>query len=158
MREKSENSLTLTTRAEREVQLKESDFTVATARDRESRVTRPYDEVPVTVLVEGSNSHLVRGANVMLSYLTMKAGSVFELHSHPQEQIMTVLEGYCDEVIEDKIYRVGPGDVIRLPPNVRHGAFIREVDCRVIDVFSPARSDYAAKFREQHPGTALRFV
>ncbi len=138
--------------------MKESDFTPATSHDRRNFVTRPYEEVPITVLVEGSNSHLVRGSNAMLSFLTMKAGSVFELHAHPEEQIMVVLEGTCDEVIEDKIYRVGPGDVLRLPSNVRHGAFIRDVDCKVIDVFSPARSDYAAKFRDQHPGTALRFL
>jgi quercetin dioxygenase-like cupin family protein len=138
--------------------MKDSDFSHATARERKDFITRPYDEVPITVLVEGSNSHLVRGTNAMISFLTMKAGSVFELHSHPEEQIMFVLEGYCDEIIEDKVYRVGPGDSLRLPPNVRHGAFIREADCKVIDVFSPARADYAAKFREQHPGTVMRFV
>lgn len=138
--------------------MKESDFTPASAHDRERYLTRPYEAVPITVLVEGSNSHLVRGSNVMLSFLTMRAGSVFELHSHPEEQVMVVLEGFCDEIIEDKVYRVGPGDVLRLPPNVRHGAFIREVDCRVIDVFSPARADYAAKFTSQHPGVAIRFL
>jgi quercetin dioxygenase-like cupin family protein len=138
--------------------VRESDFSAATNIDRKKYVMRPHEEVPNTVLVEGSNSHLVRGANVMLSFLTMKAGSVFELHSHPEEQIMVVLEGYCDEVIEDKMYRVGPGDVLRLPPGVRHGAFLRDVDCKAVDVFSPARSDYAAKFRDQHPGVALRFL
>lgn len=138
--------------------MKESDFSPAAAHDREQYLTRPYEAVPITVLVQGSNSHLVRGSNVMLSFLTMKAGSVFELHSHPEEQIMVVLEGFCDEIIEDKIYRVGPGDVLRLPPNVRHGAFLREVDCRVIDVFSPARTDYAAKFTNQHPGVTMRFL
>jgi gluconolactonase len=138
--------------------MKESDFTAATIRDRQKYVVRPREEVPITELVEGSDSHLVRGSNVMLSFLTMKAGSVFELHSHPEEQIMVVLEGYCDEVIEDKMYRVGAGDVLRLPPNVRHGAFLREVDCKAIDVFSPARADYAAKFRDQHSGAPMRFV
>ena len=137
--------------------MKEEDFTQATPRDREARIVRPREQVPITVLVEGSNSHLVRGSNMMLSFLTMKAGSAFELHSHPEEQIMIVLEGYCDEVIEDKMYRVGPGDVIHLPANVRHGAFIREVDCKTIDVFAPARADYAAHFHNQHPGDAIRF-
>jgi quercetin dioxygenase-like cupin family protein len=138
--------------------MKESDFTPSTSSDRRQYVTRPYEEVSITVLVEGSNSHLVRGSNVMLSFLTMKAGSVFELHSHPEEQIMVVLEGYCDEVIEDKMYRIGPGDVLRLPPGVRHGAFLRDVDCKALDIFSPARSDYAAKFKDQHPDTTLRFL
>jgi quercetin dioxygenase-like cupin family protein len=138
--------------------MKESDFSPATARDREMYVVRPYDAVPITELVKGSNSHLIRGSNVMVSFLTMKAGSVFELHSHPEEQVMIVLEGFCDEVIEDKMYRVGPGDVLRFPPNVRHGAFLREVDCRAIDIFSPPRADYAAKFRGQHPDVPMRFV
>ena len=138
--------------------MKESDFTSATARDRERYVVRPSEAIPVTELVKGSDSHLVRGSHVMLSFLTMKAGSVFELHSHPEEQIMIVVEGYCDEVIEDKIYRVGPGDVLRLPPGVRHGAFLRDVDCRAIDVFSPVRADYAATFVQQHPGAAMRFL
>jgi gluconolactonase len=141
----------------REASMKESDFSPATADDRQRYLIRPREAVPITVLVEGSNSHLVRGSNVMLSFLTMKAGSVFELHSHPEEQIMVVLEGFCDEIIEDKIYRVGPGDVLRLPPNVRHGAFLREVDCRTIDVFSPSRTDYAAKFSNQNPGVTMRF-
>jgi quercetin dioxygenase-like cupin family protein len=138
--------------------MKEGDFTQATASDRERHIVRPYEAVPLTVLVEGSNSHLVRGSNMMLSFLTMKAGSVFELHSHPEEQIMIVLEGFCDEVIEDKIYRVGPGDVIHLPSNIRHGAFIREADCKTIDVFAPARADYAAHFHGQHPRGEMRFT
>ncbi len=138
--------------------MKESDFLPATAGDRSKYVTRPREETPLTVLVKGSNSHLVRGSNVLLSFLTMKAGSVFELHSHPEEQIMIVIEGYCDEVIEDRMYRIGPGDVLRLPPNVRHGAFLRDVDCKAIDVFSPPRADYAALYRDQHPGQALRFL
>jgi len=138
--------------------MKESDFSPATEQDRARYIARPYEAVPITELVKGSNSHLVRGSNAMISFLSMSAGSVFDLHSHAEEQIMIVLEGYCDEVIEDRIYRVGPGDVIRLPPHVRHGAFLREVDCRAIDVFAPARADYAAKFREQHPGATMRFL
>ncbi|HVP17940.1 MAG TPA: cupin domain-containing protein [Spirochaetia bacterium] len=138
--------------------MKESDFSPAAARDRERYVTRPHEAVPITELVKGSTSHLVRGSNVMLSFITMKAGSIFELHSHPEEQIMVVLEGYCDEIIEDKVYRVGPGDVLRLPPNVRHGAFLRDVDCKALDIFSPVRSDYSAKFHDQHPGVVLRFL
>ncbi|NLH09698.1 MAG: cupin domain-containing protein [Chloroflexi bacterium] len=70
---------------------------------------------------------------------------------------MIVIEGYCDEVIDGKIYRVGPGDVIYLPPNVEHGAFLRDVDCKVIDVFIPSRADYEEKFRVQHPDARLRF-
>lgn len=138
--------------------MKESDFTQATTEDRKEYIVRPYEEVPFTELVQGSNSHLVTGQNVIISFLTMKAGSIFELHAHPQEQIMVVIEGYCDEVIGDKMYRVKAGDVIRLPPHVPHGAFLREVDCKAIDIFSPVRSDYVGKFHDQNPNAVIRFV
>jgi len=126
--------------------MREEDFQLASVEDREKYIVRPYDDVPSTTLVEGSTSHLVKSGRAIISFLTMEAGSVFELHSHPEEQIMIVIEGYCDEVIDGKIYRVGPGDVIYLPPNVEHGAFLRDVDCKVIDVFIPSRADYEEKF------------
>ena len=71
---------------------------------------------------------------------------------------MVVIDGYCDEVIEDKIYRVHKGDVIYLPSNIKHGAFIREVDCQAIDIFSPPRTDYKDKYRTQHPEWQFKFV
>lgn len=137
--------------------MKISDFQTATSKDREQYVVRPYEQVPMTTLVPGSQSHLVFGERICFSFLTMKAGSVFEIHSHPEEQMMFVLEGYCDEIIDGKIYRVTAGDAIHLPSGVPHGAFLGEVDCKVIDVFAPARTDYAQKHYDQHPGVRLPF-
>jgi quercetin dioxygenase-like cupin family protein len=129
--------------------MKESDFSWATPKDREKYTVRPYEEVHITELSPGAFSHLFWGENIMVSFLTMKAGSIFPLHSHPEEQIMIVVDGYCDEVIEDKIYRVEKGDVIHLASNLVHGAFLRETDCKVIDIFSPVREDYKQKHWEQ---------
>jgi len=87
----------------------------------------------------------------------MQAGSVFELPHHHQEQFMIVIEGYCDEVIGDKIYGVTKGDVIHLPANISHGAFIRDVECKAIDIFTPRREDYLEKFRKQNISAKLPF-
>lgn len=119
-----------------------SDIQKANLTERKRYVVRPYKEVPLVELLKGSFSHLIWGSNIMVSFLTMKARSVFELHSHPHEQIMHVLEGYCEEVIDNKLYRLEKGDVVILPPNIVHGAFVGEVDCKVIDIFSPVREDY----------------
>ena len=129
--------------------MKESRFSKAAPKDRKKYIIRPQEQVPITELGRGALSHLVWGKNIMVSFLTMKAGSTFELHSHPQEQIMIVIDGYIDEVIEDKIYRVQKGDLILFPPNIKHGGFIREVDCKVIDIFSPVREDHKEKYRQQ---------
>ena len=66
--------------------------------------------------------------------------------------------GYCDEIIDGRIYRVGKGDAIHLPSNVPHGAFIRDVDCKAIDIFVPSRKDYIAKFQNQNPGVEVTFI
>ena len=58
---------------------------------------------------------------------------------------MIVLEGYCDEIIEGKLYRVQKGDVIILPSNIEHGAYIYDEDVLVIDVFGEVRADYLVK-------------
>jgi len=138
--------------------MKESDFKKATAEDRAKHIIRPYEQVPMTELVPGSDSHLVATEKLTVSFLTMRAGSVFELHTHSNEQCMIVIEGYCDELIGDKMYRVEKGDVIFLPANIPHGAFIRDVDCKAIDIFAPRREDYLEKQREQHPDSTVQFV
>jgi quercetin dioxygenase-like cupin family protein len=137
--------------------MKESDFITASNEERKMYIARPYEEIAITEVTPGSLSHIVLGEKLMISFLTMKAGSTFELHSHTQEQIMIVVEGYCDELIENKMYRVKKGDVIYLPPKVMHGAFVRDTDCMAIDIFSPPREDYRKKYIEQNRGKVLRF-
>ena len=116
----------------------------ASPEEFKARVIRQHD-LPETELVKGSNSRLVVGEQVMISFLKMDANSYFAPHRHRQEQIMIVLDGYCDEIIEGKLYRVQKGDVVILPSNVEHGAYIRDVDVHVIDVFGDVRGDYLMK-------------
>ena len=64
------------------------------------------------------------------------------------EQIMIVIDGYMDEIIEGKLYSVKKGDVLTLPSNMEHGGRIGEVDCSVIDIFSPPREDFVEKLKK----------
>ena len=105
-----------------------------------------YPDIPLVELVPGSNSHLFFGDRMTVSFLTMAAGSYFPPHRHEAEQIMIVLDGYADEIVEGKLYRLQKGDVLLLPSNTEHGAYLREVDCRVIDIFSPPREDFREKY------------
>lgn len=105
-----------------------------------------YPDIPLIELVPSANSHLVLGDKIMVSFLTMSAKGYFPPHRHEAEQIMIVLDGYVDEIVEGKLYRLEKGDVIVLPSNIEHGAYLREVDCQVIDIFSPPREDYRDKY------------
>jgi gluconolactonase len=119
----------------------------ATPEETQQRIIH-YPDVPLAELVPGTTSHIVLGERGLVSFLTMSAGSHFPPHRHEAEQIMIVIDGYMDEIIEGKLYRVKPGDVIVLPSNIEHGGYIREVDCKAIDIFVPPRADYAEKLRQ----------
>ena len=135
--------------------MNEKDFEIASEEDFTRHVIKPFIDVPVTELVRGSFSHLVSLKEMTISFIRMNARSVFELHTHPNEQCMIVTEGYCDEIIGSKIYRVKKGDVIYLPANIPHGAFIRDQDCCAIDIFCPSRKDYIKKYISQHASIPL---
>jgi quercetin dioxygenase-like cupin family protein len=119
----------------------------ATEEEFKKRVVH-YPDVPLTELVPGSTSHLVVGERILVSLLNMAANSYFPPHRHGAEQIMIVLDGYIDEIIEGKLYRAKKGDVLILPSNIEHGGYIGDVGCNVIDIFSPPRDDYLEKLRE----------
>ena len=119
----------------------------ATEQEIKKRVIH-YNDIPLLELAPGSKTHLIAGEQAVLSILTMSANSYFPIHQHEAEQIMIVLEGHLEHIIDGKIYRVGKGDVVILPSNIPHGAYIGEVDCRVIDIFAPPRQDLVTKAKE----------
>jgi len=129
--------------------------TYATEEEFKKQVIH-YHDVPLTELVPGCFSHIVSGERALVSFLTMPAHSIFPPHRHEAEQIMIVLEGQVDEIIEGKLYPAKEGDVIILPSNIEHGAQIHEVDCKAIDIFVPPRQDYLEKLRKNLEERAAR--
>lgn len=126
----------------------------ATEVELKKRVTH-YPEIPLTELVPGIKGHLVFGERLMVSFPIISPDSYFPPHRHEAEQIMIVLDGYIDEIIEGKFYRLKKGDVVILPSNIEHGACTREVDCRVIDIFSPPREDFIGKHKKTLEKSAM---
>jgi quercetin dioxygenase-like cupin family protein len=107
-----------------------------------------YADVPLVELVPGSNSHIVSSQNITVSFLTQRPNAYFPPHRHESEQIMIVIDGEQDEIVEGKLYHLKKGDVIILPSNIEHGGYIPEAGCKAIDIFSPPREDLVVKLRE----------
>ena len=133
-------------------------FEFGTEDEKKEYIVNVKQDIPPTELMPNCYSHIVAGKNMLVSFLTMTAGSVFEVHTHPHEQIMTVLEGYCDQIIDGKLYHVEKGDCLYMAPNIPHGSILRDVDCVVIDVFSPAREAHLEKYKEQNPDAKVFFL
>ncbi len=122
-------------------------FERATEAERRA-VVITYAAIPQVQLAPGAMSHIVAGSNMTLSIANLKAGSYFPVHTHQSiEQMMLVLAGELDAILDGKLFRMKPGDVIRFPAGHEHGAKMTDVDCHIVDIFSPARLDYEEKLK-----------
>lgn len=111
-----------------------------------------YDlyDIQLTKLADGAFSRLLSGRNMQLSFISMAPGSVFPHHIHPQEQIMFVLRGECEEILLDGKQKMTANDVVRIPGNMVHGAEIGPLGCDALDIFWPARADYLEKEADRY--------
>ena len=107
-----------------------------------------YTEVPLFELAPGFKTHLVSGERITLSFVSSGPNDKLPLHHHENEQIMIVVDGAVDFVIDGKQYHVEKGDVVILPSNIEHGGYISDKGCHAIDIFSPPRHDYMAELEE----------
>jgi gluconolactonase len=95
-----------------------------------------------TELLTGANSRIITGKGVQMSFINMDPDITFPHHMHPEEQVMTVLRGYSNQIIMDTIIKLEPGDVIDLPSGMVHGGTMGPQGCDAIDIFFPPRADY----------------
>jgi len=106
-----------------------------------------YDlyDIQFTKLADGTYTRLISGKNMQLSFISMEPNSTFPHHIHPEEQMMFVLRGECNEIILDGEQAMKTNSLVRLPYNMVHGAKIGDLGCDALDMFWPARTDYLEK-------------
>ena len=92
-------------------------------------------------LMPGITGYYAHGENMTFGYVELKAGSNVPMHNHIHEQTTYILEGQLDMVIGGDACSLTEGMYHVIPSNTPHSAIAR-TDCKVIDVFSPAREDY----------------
>ena len=107
-----------------------------------------YDTIE---LAPGARARTPYGENLMLSYLELDEGSVIPMHSHPHEQGGMLLKGRLELTIGDEARVCEAGDLFIIPPNTQHQAIPVDGPAVVLDVFSPVREDYAARFNKYVP-------
>ena len=99
------------------------------------------DHVPVREIFPGLRARLIHSDRVSHSWVDVDAGATFPEHQHPHEQIVSVLSGELELVVDGVSHLLKPGLVFVIPPNVRHSGGSKG-GCRVLDAFAPARDDY----------------
>lgn len=99
------------------------------------------DQIPVRHIFPGLRARLIHSDRVSHSWVDVDAGATFPEHQHPHEQIVSVLSGELELVVEGVTHTLKPGLVFVIPPNVKHSGGSK-TGARVLDAFAPVRDDY----------------
>lgn len=100
------------------------------------------DAQPVEQISPLIRRQYLNGAQSTFVKWTVKAGAVFPLHHHANEQITWITRGRCEVYSQEKEYVLTAGSVLIIPPNVPHEFRCTE-DSIDIDFFAPGRQDWA---------------
>ena len=92
-------------------------------------------------LVEGIEIRVIPGEKMTMVFFDLAPGVEVPEHSHPHEQMGTVLKGSIELVIGEEKRVVKQGCAYRVPPNVLHSGGCGESPSEVLEVFSPPRED-----------------
>jgi len=91
----------------------------------------------------------VSGSEAMVSRLVLTKGCIVPRHSHPNEQISTIVSGVLkfllgedENDLREEIIRAG--ELLVIPGNLPHSAEALE-DTVNIDIFAPPRQDWLNK-------------
>lgn len=100
------------------------------------------DQLPFTPLVEeeGIVTQFILGDNIQISFIQNPPGATFPLHKHDAEQILIMLEGTEEHIIDGQEVHMEAGDVCVHPGGVEHGGKTL-TGFKGIDIFSPPRTD-----------------
>ncbi|MFW6056191.1 MAG: cupin domain-containing protein [Chloroflexota bacterium] len=115
------------------------------ATDEEmARVQRCW-RLPHIDLGPGAVAHLYASEKMSVSFISQEPNISFKTHSHDNEEIVIVLDGERDEIVDGVLYRIKAGDIMTVPPGAVHGSYTYEQGCKVIEVFAPPREDLLAR-------------
>lgn len=102
------------------------------------------NENPWIEICPGIKRQTVSSGTTMYQMVAhLVAGSKMPEHQHPQEQIVHILEGRMKLIVAGTAHEMTTGASYYLASNVPHGVETT-VDTRVLDTFSPPRSEYLA--------------
>ena len=92
-------------------------------------------------IMPGFSGRLIHSANMTFAHWEIKAGAPLPSHSHPHEQVVNMIEGEFELIVNGESHLLHSTDVFIIPSNAVHsGKAI--TDCKIIDVFYPIREDY----------------
>jgi len=92
-------------------------------------------------IMKGFHGRMLHTDNMTLVYWEIDEGSILPEHSHVHEQVVNMLEGQFELVVDGNSQVYEPGVVCMIPSYARHSGHAVTA-CKILDVFHPVRKDY----------------
>lgn len=108
-------------------------------------------DLPELKIADGIIGQAINTHTMTVMHVRLDAGAIIPEHAHYHEQIVNVVAGEMELVVDGKPHRLTAGKSMILPPNIVHAGKVIS-DCRVIDVFHPAREDFRGSSFGGYPG------
>ena len=89
----------------------------------------------------GFRARFIHTDHTTHAYWEIDPGRPLPEHSHPHEQVVNVIEGTIELVVDGTSHLLHAGDVLHIGGGVPHAA-VAHTACKVLDVFSPVREEY----------------
>jgi quercetin dioxygenase-like cupin family protein len=102
-------------------------------------------ELTPEIIAPGRTRYLAFTETLMMVVIDFHDGPTSEPdppHSHPHEQISYVVSGEINLFLDNKLTRLGPGDMFTVPPNLPHSVQLLTSHVRIVDTFTPIRKDF----------------
>jgi quercetin dioxygenase-like cupin family protein len=90
---------------------------------------------------KGFYARLIHTDNLTLAYLDVDNGADLSEHSHVHEQVLNLLEGRFELIVNGEPHILEAGDVFAIPSSVPHSGRAL-TKCRILDAFHPVREDF----------------
>jgi quercetin dioxygenase-like cupin family protein len=97
---------------------------------------------------DGVAARSVEGSSVSFAVVELDPGVTVPEHHHANEQLGVVLRGSVRFRVGDEERELGPGGTWSIPSDVPHEVVAGPDGAEVLDVFAPARADWATLERD----------
>ena len=99
------------------------------------------DLIQENEVLPGLFAKILHSDNMTFVYWRIEKGADLPAHSHPHEQVVNMLEGEFELVVNEKPIHLKPHNIYIISSNATHSGKAL-TDCRILDVFYPIRDDY----------------
>ena len=93
------------------------------------------------VISRGFTARMIHTETMTLAYVDVDAGADLPEHAHHHTQVLNLLEGRFELIVDGKLHILEAGDVYVIPSNAPHSGRAL-TQCRILDVFHPVREDF----------------